>query len=222
MRGFTERACARGCVSHLCFIFYPIDRHISVYDTLFKSTAEIFKQFLASEAASMSSIYQHVLEWLLRLRQCCLDPSMVPEARVNAAQKALSLAQESRGIKLSAAKAKEMLAKLSSILSGNGDDEGMKTCSICYENVDKDSNATILRVCGHVFCDTCLNTWLETDNKSCPMCRVAFDRDDLLKSSTLEALSCVDDSASAALLSSKMSKTPAKISALIQGASPLP
>ncbi len=147
---------------------------------------------------------------------------MVPEARVNAAQKALSLAQESRGIKLSAAKAKEMLAKLSSILSGNGDDEGMKTCSICYENVDKDSNATILRVCGHVFCDTCLNTWLETDNKSCPMCRVAFDRDDLLKSSTLEALSCVDDSASAALLSSKMSKTPAKISALIQGASPLP
>ena len=122
-----------------------------IYDTLFQSTAEIFKQFLASEAASMSSVYQHVLEWLLRLRQCCLDPSMVPEARVNAAQKALSLAQESRGVKLSATQAKEMLAKLTSILSGNGNDEGMKACAICYESVDKDSNATILRLCGHVF-----------------------------------------------------------------------
>ena len=143
---------------------------------------------------------------------------MVPEARVNAAQKALSLAQESRGVKLSATQAKEMLAKLTSILSGNGDDEGMKTCVICYESVDKDSNATILRLCGHVFCDSCLNTWLETENnKRCPMCRVAFDRDDLLKSSTLEALSCVDASASPVLLSSKDFKTPAKISALIQG-----
>lgn len=189
---------------------------LAVYDTLFKSTAEIFKQFLASEAASMSSIYQHVLEWLLRLRQCCLDPSLVPEARVNAAQKALSLAEENRGVKLSATKAKEILAKLTGILSGNGDDEGMKVCAICYENIE--NNATILRVCGHVFCDSCLCTWLEqSDNKSCPMCRVAFDRNDLLKSSTLEALSIVDDSASPVLLSSKVRKTPAKISALIQG-----
>jgi hypothetical protein len=145
---------------------------------------------------------------------------MVPEARVNAAQKALSLAQESRGVKLSAAKAKEMLAKLTSILSGSGDDEGMKVCSICYESVDRDGNATILRKCGHVFCDTCLTTWLETsghDKKTCPMCRVAFDHDDLLKSSTLEALSSVDDSADHLLLSSKVLKTPAKISALLQG-----
>jgi hypothetical protein len=188
----------------------------AVYDTLFRSTAEIFKQFLASEAASMSSIYQHVLEWLLRLRQCCLDPSLVPEARVNAAQKALSLAQENRGVKLTASKAKEMLVKLTGILSGNGDDEGMKVCAICYESIEK--NATILRVCGHVFCDSCLHTWLETDNNSCPMCRVAFDRDDLLKSSTLEALSSVDDSAAPVLLSTKVLKTPAKICALIQGA----
>ena len=199
-------------VSHFCCK----PNTFAVYDTLFKSTAEIFKQFLASESASMSSIYQHVLEWLLRLRQCCLDPSLVPEARVNAAQKALSLAEENRGVKLSATKAKEILAKLSGILSGNGDDEGMKVCAICYESIE--NNATILRVCGHVFCDSCLHTWLEqADNKSCPMCRVAFDRNDLLKSSTLEALSNVDDSATPVLLSSKVRKTPAKISALIQG-----
>jgi hypothetical protein len=145
---------------------------------------------------------------------------MVPEARVNAAQKALSLAQESRGVKLSASKAKEMLAKLTSILSGSGDDEGMKVCSICYESLDRDSNTTILRKCGHVFCDTCLTTWLETDNKSCPMCRVAFDHDDLLKSSTLEALSSVDEAGDPLLLSSKVLKTPAKISALLQGRKP--
>ena len=46
---------------------------------------------------------------------------------------------------------------------------------------------------------------------------MAFDRNDLLKSSTLVALSR-DDSAVPVLLSTKMLKTPAKISALIQGA----
>jgi hypothetical protein len=190
--------------------------YFSVYETLFKSTAEIFKHFLASEAASISSIYQHVLEWLLRLRQCCLDPSLVPEARVNAAQKALSLAQENRGVKLSATKAKEMLAKLTEILSGNDGVEAMKVCSICYEDV-QENNACLLSTCSHVFCETCLHTWLETDKNSCPMCRVAFDRKDLLKSSALEALSRVDDSAAPVLLSSKVLQTSAKISALIQG-----
>ena len=157
-----------------------------------------------------------MLEWLLRLRQCCLDPSLVPEARVNAAQKALSLAQENRGVKLSAAKAKEMLAKLTEILSGNDGVEAMKVCSICYEDV-QENNACLLSTCSHVFCETCLHTWLETDKNSCPMCRVAFDRKDLLKSSALQALSCVDDSAAPVLLSSKVLQTPAKISALIQG-----
>jgi len=58
-------------VFYIHFDFYkPI---FTVYDTLFKSTADIFKQFLESEAASMSSIYQHVLEcgfgvWGLSLR----------------------------------------------------------------------------------------------------------------------------------------------------------
>ena len=46
---------------------------------------------------------------------------------------------------------------------------------------------------------------------------MAFDRNDLLKSSTLVALSR-DDSAVPVLLSTKMLTTPAKISALIQGA----
>jgi hypothetical protein len=49
------------------------------------------------------------------------------------------------------------------------------------------------------------------------MCRAAFDRKDLLKFSTLEALSRVDDSAAPVLLSSKVLQTSAKISALIQG-----
>ena len=157
-----------------------------------------------------------MLEWLLRLRQCCLDPSLVPEARVNAAQKALSLAQDNRGVKLSATKAKEMLAKLTEILTGNDGVEAMKVCSICYDDV-QENNACLLSTCSHVFCETCLHTWLETDNNSCPMCRVAFDRKDLLKSSTLEALARVDDSAAPVLLSSKVLQTPAKISALIQG-----
>ncbi len=190
-----------------------------MYDALFKSTAEIFKQFLASEASSMSSIYQHVLEWLLRLRQCCLDPSLVPAARVHAAQKALALAEENRGVKLSATKAKEMLAKLANILTGEGDDEGMKVCTICYESIE--SNATILRLCGHVFCDSCLCTWLEqSENKTCPMCREAFGRNDLLKLSNLEALSHADDAPVPELNSaaSNARKTPAKICALIQGA----
>ncbi len=88
---------------------------------------------------------------------------------MNAAQKALSLAAENRGVKLSAAKAKEMLSRLTSILTGSSEDEAMKLCAICYENVEE-SNAIILSKCGHVFCDTCLTKWSEeSENKNCPM-----------------------------------------------------
>jgi hypothetical protein len=38
-------------------------------------------------------------------------------------------------------------------------------CSVCYE-----SGPAIQTRCGHIFCESCINTWTEK-NITCPMCR---------------------------------------------------
>ena len=46
----------------------------------------------------------------------------------------------------------------------------MADCSICLneeiEDLDKCKNN-----CGHVFCKTCLDNWLNRGNDDCPLCR---------------------------------------------------
>ncbi|PIC51246.1 hypothetical protein B9Z55_001829 [Caenorhabditis nigoni] len=45
-------------------------------------------------------------------------------------------------------------------------------CSICfYDFDDVDHLPKVLEACGHTFCYSCLESWLDSD-ESCPMCRV--------------------------------------------------
>ena len=41
----------------------------------------------------------------------------------------------------------------------------LETCSICYE-----SNVDFLTTCNHKFCNSCITSWLLTNN-NCPLCR---------------------------------------------------
>ena len=44
------------------------------------------------------------------------------------------------------------------------------TCSICLD--DKDLNELCITNCNHNFCESCLITWFNRGNNSCPICRV--------------------------------------------------
>lgn len=44
-------------------------------------------------------------------------------------------------------------------------------CAICYDKIQKENNSKTK--CGHYFCRTCLNAWLEW-NTTCPMCRTVI------------------------------------------------
>lgn len=46
----------------------------------------------------------------------------------------------------------------------------MIECSICLNEEIEDLNKCINN-CGHVFCKTCLDTWLNRGNDDCPLCR---------------------------------------------------
>lgn len=54
------------------------------------------------------------------------------------------------------------------------------TCSICLEDLDDDNveNKKIrLTLCGHYYCDTCIERWLSSHD-TCPMCKYDFSLHD--------------------------------------------
>ena len=46
------------------------------------------------------------------------------------------------------------------------------TCPICFDNIKN----TITTKCNHIFCNSCLNKWLDNNN-SCPLCRTIIRGD---------------------------------------------
>lgn len=51
------------------------------------------------------------------------------------------------------------------------------TCTVCCENF-RDQCITL---CGHVFCKDCLTNNITSRNRKCPVCKVTFDKKDLLR-----------------------------------------
>jgi hypothetical protein len=56
-------------------------------------------------------------------------------------------------------------------------DEPNFTCTICLENWDK---PIVLKVCGHVFCNACIDDWLKKKNQ-CPTCKKTAAKSDMIK-----------------------------------------
>ena len=52
----------------------------------------------------------------------------------------------------------------------------MVDCSICFDDIEKNSNGTVLLECGHSFCKKCIHTWIIEKNTfcSCPNCRTSI------------------------------------------------
>jgi len=53
----------------------------------------------------------------------------------------------------------------------------MVVCSICRSGFKN----TILKGCGHAFCNECVETRLANRMRKCPTCNKAFDRSDAMQ-----------------------------------------
>ena len=53
-----------------------------------------------------------------------------------------------------------------------------KSCAVCYEGWSKHTVPVQAPKCGHVFCDRCLDRWLQK-SRTCPLCRAHLCREDL-------------------------------------------
>ncbi|GBE60908.1 NAD-specific glutamate dehydrogenase [Babesia ovata] len=49
------------------------------------------------------------------------------------------------------------------------------TCTVCSEHF----RDRCLSKCGHVFCENCIKSCIKSRNRKCPVCKVAFDRNDV-------------------------------------------
>jgi E3 ubiquitin-protein ligase BRE1 len=54
--------------------------------------------------------------------------------------------------------------------------QNLVICSVCRSNFKN----TILKGCGHVFCNSCVDDRLANRMRKCPSCNKAFDRSDAM------------------------------------------
>ncbi len=175
--------------------------HESVYNVLFESSRGIFQGLLQGGGDGALKHYSYILESLLRIRQAANDGTLIPEERVAAAHEVLAMIKEKKeasknadseeSFKLTHEEGKRLFEKLRGIFS---EDAGNDECCICLETI-QDTEATALRKCGHVFCETCIGEVAKRERK-CPLCRTEFRPSDLVKEATAAdaAKSCKPES----------------------------
>lgn len=200
------------------------------YLLVFRSAQGVVRAALAAAAANndplAGKIFTGILECILRLRQCCDCQSMIPSDRLQRAADVLAKMESGSSKALSAEDALNLFVALQGALN-NEAGGGPTDCCICMEELGEETSR-ILKKCKHVLCETCVEALLGKPPCSCPLCRAAFTRQDVLDAfSVREAAgenerkdaaatgadrSSEDDSATSAL-------PPPKIAALVEGLS---
>mmetsp|Transcript_21360 Transcript_21360/g.34784 ORF Transcript_21360/g.34784 Transcript_21360/m.34784 type:complete len:711 (+) Transcript_21360:1150-3282(+) len=176
----------------------PISGHQKeVYDTLMGAAQCLFQSASSVSQELVMKNYMMILECITRIRQACLDPSLVPSERLLAANRILEHmhSEDIKGNKtLSEKDATDLFEKLKNVfVSLRGDDnnnveseeETPYECAICFE-VLSEEKTRILRACKHCFCASCL-TQLKKYQQKCPLCRSQFCNADIIDVQELKA-----------------------------------
>lgn len=108
------------------------------------------------DGKKIQQTYRHLLEILLRLRQCCNDWKMC-ESRV---LDLMSLPDKKGAISLTPENVKALQSLLQLSI------ESREECPVCME----DLHDPVITPCGHFFGLSCIQRVIETQHK-CPMCR---------------------------------------------------
>ncbi|KAG4951009.1 hypothetical protein JHK82_045951 [Glycine max] len=53
-------------------------------------------------------------------------------------------------------------------------------CAVCLFEFSEEEEVRCLRNCKHIFHRTCVDRWIDHDQKTCPLCRTPFVPDDML------------------------------------------
>ena len=187
------------------------------YDCLFESARSMFSSLLSSgDAKLIFKNYSGVLEILMRLRQSCCDPSLVPAARYKKAQEVLELLSGRRGETISVQEA-EALFKILKEKMSTGNAEEAEECAVCL-STPAESALRVLRTCKHTFCNDCLIRHMNTCSSNnvarrCPLCRGEFSEMDVLGFDDVRPAGAAEEEAEAAA----GRPPPPKVKALLDG-----
>ena len=85
--------------------------------------------------------------------------------------------------------AETLFAKIKGVLAVEDDEEDHE-CAVCFEDLTGDNDLLrVLRACGHPFCKDCLKSIQQVQHSEirCPLCRVPFQKQDIINPSLVKA-----------------------------------
>jgi len=161
---------------------FPGDNpHKEIHDTLFESAKIAFQATLNEGETKALKNYMIIVETLMRIRQACVSGVLVPQDRLEAAERVLKEVKNKKG-ELTVEEGINILRKLKGAFEG---DEAIE-CAVCLSEMEENS-AVILKTCSHVFCAPCLSKVAAQCGGACPLCRKKFTTTDMVKKSAASA-----------------------------------
>ncbi|XP_056420818.1 helicase-like transcription factor isoform X2 [Hyla sarda] len=135
----------------------------NIYESMQNEGKAIIGRYF--EEGSVLTHYADVLAVLVRLRQLCCHPYLVPN-NFSSASTVSSTPEEMR-VKL--------VNKIKLVLNSGSDEE----CSICLDSL----NIPVITHCAHVFCKLCICQVIHSEkpNAKCPLCRSEIRLEHLLE-----------------------------------------
>ncbi|CDP08780.1 unnamed protein product [Coffea canephora] len=71
------------------------------------------------------------------------------------------------------------VVKFSDLVAGAGGEPPEKSCAVCLSEFEGGEEIRWLKNCKHIFHRSCLDRWMDHDQKTCPLCRTPFVPRDL-------------------------------------------
>jgi len=195
----------------LCSVEFMDDAHKKVYDAIFGTVRCAMEAILGDDGSKALKNYSVIFEKLLRLRQACCSGLLLTQERRDIALK-LWDEMNSKGVTLTltAEEGLRLLEKLKGEFSQ--EPNSLPECGICLMEMEE-SDGTILKSCGHVFCKLCIQQVLAKSNKKCPYCRATFEESDIVDMS--QASSAANENSDKKPADDLKYGTPSKIQALL-------
>mmetsp|Transcript_12803 Transcript_12803/g.15672 ORF Transcript_12803/g.15672 Transcript_12803/m.15672 type:complete len:1060 (+) Transcript_12803:80-3259(+) len=195
------------------------DVHKQTYDALFGSCRLAIQAVLQNDGGDSDETgfknYSSLFEKLLRMRQSCCSAALVPEYRRKIALTMWKdLQKNDTGKKLSKEEGLKLLEKLKGTFT-QAENE-LPECAVCLMEMEE-QDSRILRKCGHVFCNICIEQVLKVSNQKCPMCREPFTKGDMINKSV--AVKATLPSSGSDIVSDDSNtdlRTPPKVLALLE------
>ena len=168
----------------LCSVDFADDAHKKLYDALFGTVKVAMTAILADDSKALKN-YSVIFEKLLRLRQACCSGLLLTKERRDVAMKVFEEMQSNSSTKkLTAEEGLALLEKLKGAFVAEESGQ-LAECGICLMEMDE-SCGTIIKGCGHVFCNLCIHQVLAKSNQKCPYCRAPFKESDVVDMTTAE------------------------------------